>query len=79
MFKDAKVAATDKRAQRAIDEGRTILFLSERHRNTDDGMAGDAECVEAAEALGWKLERMSHLMGENVGKNALVSVYQFRR
>lgn len=78
FLKDAKNKAADTRAQRAIDEGRTILFITQKHSTSGWDLSGDAEVIEATEALGWRLERMSHFM-DTGGVNKTAGVYQFRR
>lgn len=77
-MKDGKSKAADTRAQRAIDEGRKILFIVQRHGTSADALSGDAEVIEATEAVGWQLERMSHYMDTSLA-NKTACVYQFRR
>lgn len=62
FLKEAKATIAAKHATRALEEGRSVLlFNMDVPRNKVEGtpVSGVAEQIEAIEAVGWYLDRMS--------------------
>lgn len=64
-------------AQKAWDAGRRF-FLWEAGSSFRSATAGVAEALESIEAIGWKLDQMSHVWSSSGGNHA-VGYYLFRR
>ena len=78
MFKSISkenVAAAN--AKKAWDEGRRF-YLYEAGSPLSSAVMGVAEALEAVEAIGWRLEHMSHVWSTTMG-NHTIGYYLFRR
>ncbi len=76
MAKDSPLKRVEGQAREAYQQGRQVFIFEAGNRFPTEGLA---EAIEAIEAIGWRLEHVSHASSFARSPGHPIGYYLFRR
>ncbi len=76
MVKDSQFERVEGQSREAYEQGRHVFIFEAGNRFPTEGVA---EAIEAIEAIGWRLEHVSHVSSFSRSPGHPIGYYLFRR